>query len=333
MRPVFLCDCTLREGEQAPGVSFSPEAKLAIAVALDEAGVDQIEVGVPVSGPAEAAAARLVLAAGLRARVSTWNRCRREDVEASLACGARLLHVCLPVSDRQLERKLGWDRARALRELEQVLGYARERGAEVTVGLEDASRADPGFVVATARRAVALGALRVRLSDTVGVLDPLRSWALAARLLGAGVEVEMHAHDDLGLATANTLAALRAGAAWASAAVLGLGERAGIAPLEEIVVAARVLLGRPVGVDPERLTALAELVARLAGRTIPPEKAVVGAAAFTHRSGIHVDGVLKDPSLYEPFPPETVGRCRRFAVGKGAGRAARRLAGEGHGAE
>lgn len=330
---MHICDCTLREGEQAAGVSFSPEEKLAVAVALDEAGVDQVEVGVPASGSAEARAAELVLAAGLRARVSTWNRCRREDVEASLACGARLLHVCLPVSDRHLARKLGWDRARALRELERVLGHARARGAEVTVGLEDASRADAGFVLAAARHAVALGALRVRLSDTVGVLDPLRAFALAARLLAAGVEVEVHAHDDLGLATANTLAALQAGAAWASATVLGLGERAGTAPLEEVVMAARVALGRPVRVDPGRLAALAELVARLARRPIPPGKAVVGAAAFTHRSGIHVDGVLKDPSLYEPFPPETVGGRRRFAIGKGAGRAARRLAGERRRAE
>lgn len=157
-----LCDCTLREGEQAAGVVFSAEEKLAIARALDAVGVDQIEVGVAAAGGEERRAVELLLAAGLRARLSTWNRCRREDVDASLACGARLLHVCLPASDLHLARKLGWDRERAARELERVVAYARERGAEVTVGLEDASRADPSFVLELARRAVSCGASRVR---------------------------------------------------------------------------------------------------------------------------------------------------------------------------
>ncbi len=321
-----LCDCTLREGEQAAGVAFTPEEKLAIARALDEVGVDEIEAGVPASGSAEARAVEALLAAGLKARVSTWNRCRREDVDASLACGARLLHVCVPASDRHLARKLGWDRRRALRELARVVAHARERGAEVSVGLEDASRADQGFVLELARAAVSLGARRVRYADTVGVLEPFAAEELVARLAEAGIPVEIHAHDDLGLATANTLAALRAGAGLASVTVLGLGERAGIAPLEEVVLAARVALGWEVPCVTERLTAVAELVASLARRPVPAGKAVVGRDAFTHGAGVHVDGVLKDPALYEAFPPETVGARRRLAVGKGAGRAALRHA-------
>lgn len=321
-----LCDCTLREGEQAAGVAFTPEEKLAVARALDQVGVDEIEAGVPAAGGGEARAVEALLAAGLRARVSTWNRCRREDVDASLACGARLVHVCVPASDRHLARKLGWDRRRALRELARVVGHARARGAEVSVGLEDASRADRDFVLELARAAVSLGAERVRYADTVGVLEPFATRDRIARLAEAGIPVEIHAHDDLGLATANTLAALQAGAGWASVTVLGLGERAGIAPLEEVVLAARVALGWDVPYAAGRLTAVAELVASLARRPVPAAKAVVGRDAFTHAAGIHVDGVLKDPALYEPFPPETVGGRRRLALGKGAGRAALRHA-------
>jgi len=320
---IRLCDTTLRDGEQTPGVAFRPEVKEELARALAEAGVDEIEAGTAAMGGDEAEGIRRVLRLGLPVPVSVWCRARERDLEAARALGARRAGVCVPASDLMIGTKLGWSRTTALRRIGELGRHARRLGMEIVLGLEDASRADRGFLAEAARAAERAGALRVRVADTVGVLDPAEAQELVKGLsTSVSVPLEFHGHNDLGMATANAVAAARAGAGWLSVTVLGLGERAGNAALEEVAVALWRCLGAPTGVRLSRLSGLAHGVARRASRPIPPGKPVVGRDAFRHESGIHVDGLLKSPGLYEPFPPQLVGRRHEIVRGKHSGRKA-----------
>jgi homocitrate synthase NifV len=325
-------DVTLRDGEQAPGVAFSAEEKVAIATALDTVGVDAIEAGVPAMGGTELEAVTRIAALGLSAQISAWCRAAPSEVAAAAETGVDAVHICLPASDLHLGVKLGRDRRWARARILACVTEALHRGVTVTVGFEDASRADDAFVTDLALDLAATGATRFRWADTVGVLDPFTATdRLAALVTGAPVPWEIHTHDDFGLATATTLAAVLAGFGWVSTTVAGLGERAGNAPLEEVALALRHLHGLENHLDTTGLTDLAELVARASGRPVPPGKAVVGAAAFAHESGIHVDGVLKAPVSYEPYCPDTVGARRRLVMGKHSGRRAVREALTAHG--
>ncbi|HET9655560.1 MAG TPA: homocitrate synthase [Kineosporiaceae bacterium] len=329
-----FCDTTLRDGEQAPAVAFTAEEKLAIARALDAVGVQRIEAGAPVMGGYERQALRRIAEAGLRAEVVAWCRADSRDLAAAEACGVGAVHTCIPVSDLHLIRKLGRDRAWARRRILDCVDEAVGRGLRVSVGLEDASRADDGFVVDLAAELAAHGVGHLRWADTVGLLQPFDAVDRLARLVAAvPVDWEIHAHDDFGLATANTLAAVRAGFSWVSTTVAGLGERAGNAPLEEVAMAVRHLLGGLVCLDTKGFRTLACLVAAAARRPLPSGKAVVGRWVFAHESGIHADGVLKSPELYEPFDPAEVGGRRRLVVGKHAGRAVLRHALRSNGIE
>lgn len=329
---VRICDTTLRDGEQAAGVAFGRDEKIAIARLLDAIGVHELEVGIPAMGGDEARQIREIAGLGLRADLIGWCRAVREDVHAAEQCGLGRVEISIPASTAQIRAKLGTPE-RAFSRLCDTVAWAADRGLWVAVGGEDGSRADPGFLVELAGRAQEWGARRFRFCDTVGILDPFGTWERVSTLVAAlDIPVEMHTHDDLGLATANALAGVRAGARSVDVTVNGLGERAGNAALEEVALGLRLLLGADGGLDTTRLGELSALVAAAAGAPVPPWKAVVGRNAFAHEAGIHVDGVLEDPSLYEPFAPETVGAQRKVVVGKHSGRAAVRhlLALRGH---
>lgn len=325
MNDVDLVDTTLRDGEQAPGVSFSPQDRRVIAVALAAVGVREIELPLPTVAGGDGAAIRALARLDLPCRLSVWCRARPEDLEAAAGCGATGTHVSIPVSPVLLD-SLGMPWSLALTRLRTCISLARRRGFEhVSVGAQDASRAPRERLVALASMVRECGAHRLRIADTVGIWDPVRTFDSVRALVGVAgdLKIGFHGHDDLGMATANSISAWRAGARSIDVTVNGLGERAGNAALEEVVMALRVSLDAGEGLAPEGLTELCRYVSLASGRTLAADKAIVGDEVFTHESGIHVRSLIADRRSYEPFDPAAVGRAPgRFVYGLHSGRAA-----------
>lgn len=320
-QPIVIDDTTLRDGEQTAGVVFSLEEKIRIARTLDEIGVGEIECGIPAMGAEEQASVRALVELGLKARLITWNRAVAADIQASIDAGVRAVDISLSVSDLHIAHKLRKSREWVKEQLKTALGFAKGHDLYVCVGGEDSSRADREFLVELLTIARDLGADRFRYCDTLGILDPFTMYdhIRYLRRQVPGLELEVHTHDDLGMATANAIAGLRAGARFVNTTVNGLGERAGNAALEEVVMALKHACGMDAGIATHRFVELSRFVGQASCRPVPDWKAVVGARVFSHESGLHTDGVLKNPCNYEGFDPAEVGLSRHLVVGKHSG--------------
>ncbi len=319
--PIQINDTTLRDGEQAAGVAFNVTEKMMIATFLDAIGVPELEIGVPAMGQEEAKSIQSIVNLELNAKLLGWNRANLSDIQASIDCGLQRVHISVPISEIQIAAKFGGKRQLMLDRLRDAINFASDSGLSVAIGGEDSSRADQSFLLDVALLAQEWGAFRFRYCDTIGILDPLTIYKQVHHLVShLSIPVEMHTHNDLGLATANSLAGIQAGALSVNTTVNGMGERAGNAALEEIVMALKCIHNIDMGIDTKRLLELSRLVAKASNWPVPPWKAIVGENTFAHESGIHAHGVLQNPDTYEPFAPEDVGWERRFVVGKHSGR-------------
>jgi len=322
LRHLTIVDTTLRDGEQTAGVVFSNQEKLRIARLLDELGVHQIEAGVAVMGGDEKRAISEIVKLGLKSSIMGWNRAVISDIEASLACGVDAVAISISTSDIHIEHKLMTTREDVLERMVKATTFAKREGMYISVNAEDASRSDMDFLVQFAKEAKKAGADRLRYCDTVGILDPFVTFDKIKTLVEkTGIDIEMHTHDDFGMATANALAGVKAGATHVGVTVNGLGERAGNAALEEVIMALKHLLDTDLSFATERFVEVSEYVARASGRMLPPWKSIVGSNMFAHESGIHADGALKNPRTYEAFSPEDVGLERQIVIGKHSGTA------------
>ncbi len=318
---ILLCDTTLRDGEQAPGVAFGLPEKEMIARALADAGIDELEVGVPAMGDGEIKTIAQLAALQLPVRLITWNRAVLSDLQASYKTGVEGVAISIPTSDQQIKNKLRKNRGWVMDQMGQCVLNAKKEVGYIVLGLEDASRADFTFLAEILAEAQKLGVDRVRFADTVGILEPLRVFFTLQELVKiSGIPLEFHAHNDLGMATANSLAAVQAGFKAVSVTVGGLGERAGNASLEEVAVALKYTLNDEARLDLKRLNSIGLMVSLATNRKIPRAKPIIGEDVFTHTSSIHIDGIQKDFANYQTYPPECVGRGHLTSIGKYSGR-------------
>ena len=322
--PIVFWDETLRDGEQMPGVHFTPEEKLRIATVLSEMGISVINAGIPVVSPEEARAVKLVAEAGLKAKILAAGRTVAADVDAVIRSGATHIAIFVAASEVHLRYKLKMTQAEVLDASVKTVRQAKSAGLHVAFVTEDTVRAPLDFVEQLYTRVQEEGADRLVVSDTVGIMTPLTfRWYLEefARRVHPK-DWSVHCHNDFGLAVANTLTALEVGVTSPHVCVNGLGERAGNASLEEVVVGLESLYGVHTGIDTSRIYELSRLVEEISGVPIAPNKALVGYNSFSHEAGIHTHGILAHTLTYEPLQPESVGRERQMILGKHTGKAA-----------
>jgi 2-isopropylmalate synthase len=331
-RRISIFDTTLRDGEQSPGIALQPGEKATIAEQLQRLGVDVVEAGFPGASPGDFEGVKAVARVLDGPTVAAFARTVREDLDAAgeaLAEARRSrIHVVIATSSIHMERKLGLEPAEVVQRARWAVAYAAERADEVEFSCEDATRSDPEFVARVCRVVIEAGATVINLPDTVGYALPHQYATFLADVRRRcpemrDVTLSAHCHDDLGLAVANSLAAVHAGVGQVECTVNGIGERAGNASLEEIVVALKVRGDHfqvETGIHTEQITAASRLVSELTGYVVQPNKAVVGANAFAHEAGIHQDGMLKDARTYQIIDPADVGVHMTLPLGKHSGR-------------
>ncbi|MCS7102805.1 MAG: 2-isopropylmalate synthase [Candidatus Korarchaeum sp.] len=323
---IRVFDTTLRDGEQTPGVSLTPEEKIEIAIALEELGVDVIEAGFPITSDGEVRAvkeiAKTIKEASLsRSEVCALARSSFRDIDLAVESGVDSVHVFIATSPLHREYKLRMSKEEVLERAVEAVEYAKSRGVKVEFSAEDATRTELDFLIKVFKAVEEAGVDRVDIPDTVGVMTPTAMRYLVSEVVKElRVPVSVHCHNDFGLAVANSLAAVESGAQQAHVTVNGIGERAGNASLEQFVVSLHHLYGVKTNIDTTKLRYVSELIEKLTGIQVPPNYPIVGDNAFSHESGIHVHGVLEHPGTYEPLAPEAVGMRRRIVLGKHTGR-------------
>ena len=320
MRKPILLDTTLRDGEQTPGVYFTNKEKLYIASELSDMGVEIIEAGIPSMGEEESKSLKALKQLNLKSEILSWNRLLIDDVIASLKAEVMAIHISVPTSEVMIEKKMGKTREWIVPQMEKVFEFAIKEGAVISFGAEDASRTEPAFLKEIFSVAEQLGAKRVRFADTLGIMTPsLVTQTIGYLSDGLNIAIDFHGHNDFGMATANALNAWESGADVISCSVLGLGERAGNTSLEEFACIMQYLETKIEKFDFVRLKRLCQIIAEWIDCPIPERKPIVGRKIFAHESGIHVDGILKEPTTYELFSPELLGGSRQFILGKHSG--------------
>jgi len=320
---VTVFDTTLRDGEQTPGVSFRQDHKFAIARQLSDCGVHAIEAGFPASSPGELESVKAIAAMDLDADVCGLARMMKADVDACLDANVDLVHVFIPTSEIQRVNTIKKSPEEVVAATRDVVGYVREHVDSCMFSAMDATRTDLAFLIEVSRAAAEAGATIVNVPDTVGVYTPTKMLQLIGTLVPeVPAPLDVHCHNDFGLAVANTVAAVEAGAAQVQVTVNGIGERAGNADLAQTVMVLESILGVSTGIELKRLVETSRLVSRYSGIAIPPIQPVVGDNAFSHESGIHSHGVLANAATFEPgiMTPEMVGHRRRLTLGKHVGR-------------
>ena len=320
---VRIFDTTLRDGEQTPGVSLSPEKKLSIAKKLDVLGVDAIETGFPIVSNGERESIKMITSANLNAELCGLARTNKNDNDAAIDCGLNYIHTFIATSDIHLEYKLKMTREQVLEKAIEAVEYGKSHGLQVEFSAEDATRTDREFLKQIFGEVAKAGADRIDIPDTVGYSTPKYIGEITKDAIDAtNLPISVHCHNDFGLAVANAISGIQAGAQCAHVTINGIGERAGNASLEELVMSLNSLQFEQkweTNIDTKLLYETSRYVSKLVGISVQPNKAIVGENAFGHESGIHTHGVLNNPLTYEPISPEIVGRTRWLQVGKHAG--------------
>ena len=317
---IIIYDTTLRDGEQTPGVCFSLEDKLEIARKLDKIKINQIEAGFPIVSKREKESVSKIAAEGLKADILALTRTKPEDIDAALDCDVDGIITFIGTSDIHLDHKMHITRQDAINLCENAIDYAKDHGLYVAFSAEDATRTDIDFLKRIYLKAEECGANRVHIADTTGAITPQGIQYLVSELKkDLKTNIALHCHNDFGLAVINSISGVLAGATHVSTTVNGIGERAGNASLEELIMALKVLYGKDLGFKTKYIKELSDLVSKASGLPIPYNKPVVGNNVFRHESGIHVDAVIEEPLCYEPYVPELVGQKRQLVLGKHSG--------------
>ncbi|MGD9963545.1 MAG: 2-isopropylmalate synthase [Thermoplasmata archaeon] len=317
---VKILDTTLRDGEQTPNVALSVDDKLKIAQALDELGVDIIEAGFAVNSEGEAEAVKRISGAGLKSEICSLCRASTQDIDAALACDVDSVHIFLATSKVHLEKKLKITQQEAVEKAVTAVQYAKKHGLVAEFSCEDATRTELSFLKTVHNAVEEAGVDRIDIPDTVGVMTPQAMMQFVTEIKkDTKVPLAVHCHDDFGMSVANSLAGVLGGAEEVHVTVNGLGERAGNAALEEVVMGLQAFYGLKTSINTRKMAFVSRLVAQLTGVAVQPNKAIVGENAFSHEAGIHVHGVLSESSTYEPMRPEIVGKERTLVVGKHSG--------------